>query len=237
MIKNLLNIFLIFFLLFGSQLNAGMFKNIKRGVVSYGAVKALKSETGRKVTKTMLKKFQSKKKAVLKYKEEMTNDSKIKQNIRKKQKQDDYNVANSTNATSLSDKAKKDINDKVINRTATKQEVKSLERSNRISAQRKYAVDEFWKDEKSKILSGAKTKREYTTQQKKDIISGKTPTHNGEPIEGHHTYSVKDYPQQANDKANIYPATKPEHISRWHGGKFQNQTSGKPLNPNFKEEF
>ncbi len=28
-----------------------------------------------------------------------------------------------------------------------------------------------------------------------------------------------------------------EHLYRWHGGNFKNPTSGKPINPDFKEEF
>lgn len=42
---------------------------------------------------------------------------------------------------------------------------------------------------------------------------------------------------KAKEPTNIYPTTKDEHLYRWHGGNFKNPTSGKPINPDFKEEF
>ena len=68
-------------------------------------------------------------------------------------------------------------------------------------------------------------------------MSGKTPKHNGDPIEGHHKYNALDHPQIADDANNIYPATNAEHFSRWHGGNYQNDTFGKPLDTSFPEEF
>ena len=32
-------------------------------------------------------------------------------------------------------------------------------------------------------------------------------------------------------------ATEAEHLYRWHGGNFQNDTFGDPLDPDFPEEF
>ncbi len=33
------------------------------------------------------------------------------------------------------------------------------------------------------------------------------------------------------------PVTRSEHIYRWHGGNFQNDTFGKPLNLEYPEDF
>lgn len=50
-------------------------------------------------------------------------------------------------------------------------------------------------------------------------------------------YNAIDHPHIADDKDNIYPATWNEHFERWHGGNFQNDTTGLPLNESFEEEF
>jgi len=68
-------------------------------------------------------------------------------------------------------------------------------------------------------------------------MNGKTPTYNGMPIEGHHTYNALDYPQMADDGYHIYPAKNDERFNRWHGGIWQNDTSGSPINPNYPEAF
>ena len=74
--------------------------------------------------------------------------------------------------------------------------------------QRQYSIDKFYQAEKDKILSGEPTTRKWTIQQKKEIISGKKPTFNNATLEGHHKYNVKNFPQQADNLNNIYPATK-----------------------------
>ena len=78
---------------------------------------------------------------------------------------------------------------------------------------------------------------ELTEQQKQDIINKKTPTYGGKPIQGHHKYNAADFPQLADDDGNIYPVIINEHLQRWHGGNWQNDTEGVPNNPNFEEEF
>ncbi|EPM43197.1 hypothetical protein A249_40065 [Pseudomonas syringae pv. actinidiae ICMP 18804] len=50
-------------------------------------------------------------------------------------------------------------------------------------------------------------------------------------------YNALDYPQLADKYFNIYPATRDEHLYRWHGGNFQNEKLGKPLNPLVPEDF
>lgn len=56
-------------------------------------------------------------------------------------------------------------------------------------------------------------------------------------MEGHHRYNALDYPQLADNPDIIYPATYDEHFNRWHGGNWQNDTDGQPLNLLFEEEF
>jgi hypothetical protein len=45
------------------------------------------------------------------------------------------------------------------------------------------------------------------------------------------------YPQVADEPLNIYPVTYYEHFNRWHGGRWRNPTSGKPLSPDVPEWF
>lgn len=69
-------------------------------------------------------------------------------------------------------------------------------------------------------------------EQADDIMKNKRPKFDDKTIEGHHMYNALA------DKAfNIYPATRDEHLYRRHGGSFQNETKGKPLNPLVPEDF
>jgi len=70
-----------------------------------------------------------------------------------------------------------------------------------------------------------------------DILAGRTPRFNGEPIEGHHLFNALNHPHIANQPWNIYPATAAEHFRRWHGGNWRNDTFGVPLNSQFLQEF
>ena len=63
----------------------------------------------------------------------------------------------------------------------------------------------------------------------KDILNGKTPKHNGKPIQGHHAYSVSQYPHLANKGEVIYPVTPNEHFNGWHGGNYKNSLPGEPI--------
>jgi len=236
-----INTLLMFSIIIGTQLNAGLFKKIGKGIVVYKAVKTInkvrKSSKFKKITRTAYERYKRKKQSAIKHTKNAKIDSKIKQNIYKKQNQSKYNLSHNSNKNILGNKQKNIVGNKINKRTVTKEEYKQFQRTEKIIKQRKYAVDGFWKNEKNKILSGQKTSRRWNVKQKKDIISGKTPKFNGKPIEGHHMRNVKDFPQQADDVRNIYPTTKNEHINRWHGGSFKNKTSGKPLNKNTKEEF
>jgi hypothetical protein len=73
--------------------------------------------------------------------------------------------------------------------------------------------------------------------QREDIVNGRVPRFTGEAMEGHHMHNALDFPQLADDPANIFPATWNEHFNRWHGRNWQNDTFGFPRNPFFPEEF
>ncbi|KQN96160.1 hypothetical protein ASF12_25415 [Paenibacillus sp. Leaf72] len=137
----------------------------------------------------------------------------------------------------LGHKTKKKLEAKVDNRTITKEEYKRLEWNKRLAARRDVGVKEFWQQEKLRIKKGEPTTRNWSQQQRDDILSNKVPTHNGKTITGHHAYSVSKYPHLANQGEIIYPATVKEHFNRWHGGSYRKGLPGKPYNPSFPEEF
>ncbi|MBB5198179.1 RHS repeat-associated core domain-containing protein, partial [Anaerocolumna cellulosilytica] len=137
----------------------------------------------------------------------------------------------------LTPKQKKNLKQKMKNKTITQNEYNHLEWDRRFNNRRKRGVDRYWSMEKKRLDSGMDGTRDWSDSQKQDIQNRKTPTFNGEPIEGHHKYNALDYPQLADDPNNIYPATNNEHFNRWHGGNWQNDTNGVPNNPNFEEDF
>ncbi|HKI05513.1 MAG TPA: Ig-like domain-containing protein [Thermoanaerobaculia bacterium] len=104
---------------------------------------------------------------------------------------------------------------------------------------RAQGVRQFWKQERGRLRSGQPGTRNWTPQQERDILAGRTPVdpNTGQPIQGHHKYSVKAYPEQAADGANIHPVTSREHLEKWHGGKTQNDTHGQPLKPQVPDDF
>ncbi|MGQ3853880.1 RHS repeat-associated core domain-containing protein, partial [Pseudomonas capsici] len=137
----------------------------------------------------------------------------------------------------LSGPQKEALLEKVESRTATQDEVAHLDWDRRFSLRRRQGVRGFWSDERARLKRGEPGTRNWSETQKEDILNKKTPKFNDKSIEGHHMYNALDYPQLANDRLNIYPATRSEHQYRWHGGNFQNDTMGKPLNPLVPEEF
>lgn len=137
----------------------------------------------------------------------------------------------------LSQNKMKDLKGKIDNRTITKEEYEEYNWNKKIDKARADGVRKFYQNEKEVLKNGEKGTRNYTEEMKKDIIDGKRPNFNGKPLEGHHKYSVEKYPNLAKEPTNIYPTTKDEHLYRWHGGNYRNPTLGKPINPNFKEEF
>ena len=137
----------------------------------------------------------------------------------------------------LTPKQKKILKRKLNNRTITRSEYAHLNWDRRFKNRRNRGVKRFWSKEKKKLITGESRTRSWSDTQIEDIKSGKTPTYNGEPIEGHHKYNALDYPQLADDPDNIYPVTNAEYFERWHGGNWQNDTNGVPNNINFEEEF
>lgn len=129
----------------------------------------------------------------------------------------------------LSNKQIKEIEQKIRSRTATMEEYKNLRMTQRLNAKRKMAVREFWIVERTKIQNNLPTTRNWTQQQKNDILARKRPKYNGKVMQGHHTYSVKNYPHLAGKYEIIYPVTYEEHFYGWHGGNWKNSLPGKQI--------
>ena len=129
----------------------------------------------------------------------------------------------------ISAKEKSRLESKVRDRTITKDEYKKLEWNKKISAKRQDAVNEFWDQEQIRFQKGENGTRNWSPQQKADILNGKRPTYNGKTIQGHHTYSVSKYPHLSGNSEVIYPATFNEHLKGWHGGNFRNSLPGEPI--------
>ena len=120
------------------------------------------------------------------------------------------------------------IRKKVKERTATIEEYRNLKMTERLNARRKKAVEDFWREEKQRILNSQPT-RDWTESQKAEILSGHAPKFMGKTIQGHHTYSVSRYPHLSANHEVIYPVTFDEHLYGWHGGNFKNSLPGKPI--------
>ncbi len=129
------------------------------------------------------------------------------------------------------------IDSRIQNRTATCQDYQHQQWDRRFNNRRNRGVSRFWAQERRTLRNGQPGTRKWTDQQRADILAGRTPQHNGAPIEGHHRHNALDHPQLADDPNNIYPATRDEHFGRWHGGNWQNDTYGTPNNPSYPEEF
>jgi len=136
----------------------------------------------------------------------------------------------------LTPKQKSNLKSKLKNRTITKDEFAALDWDRRFSNRRKRGVDRFWASERIAIRNGTPS-RNWTTTQRDDILSGKTPQLDGKPIEGHHRYNAIDHPNIADLSENIHPASWDEHFNKWHGGNFRNDTFGVPNNPSYPDNF
>lgn len=128
--------------------------------------------------------------------------------------------------SSLSMKA---IQNKIDNRTATKDELKKFYSKIRLAKRRNKGVREFWKEERRRIMKGEPTTRNWTAAQRQDILNNRIPRVDGKIYQGHHAYSVSKYPHLANRGAVIYPVTFEEHLYDWHGGNFKNSLPGVPF--------
>ena len=123
----------------------------------------------------------------------------------------------------------KNLRQKRDNRTITKQEFRELRWAERFKERRDKGVSNFWDAEKAKLLRGEKGTRNWTKEQRNDIINDRRPKFNGRVIQGHHSYSASKYPQLANLGGLIYPATFREHLYGWHGGTYRKSLPGMPI--------
>lgn len=120
----------------------------------------------------------------------------------------------------------KKIKQKIKDRTATKEDYRKLDRTNRLSTKRKDAVNDFWIAERDRIINKELPTRNWTAEQRNEILRGGRPKVNGQTMQGHHTYSVSKYPHLAGNHQVIYPVTFQEHLYVWHGGNFRNNLPG-----------
>ena len=137
----------------------------------------------------------------------------------------------------LSSKKLKALREKVANRTITKEEYKRLDWQNRLDNRRKAGIDSFWDRERDRISLNLPTTRNWSAEQRADILNHKMPKYNGKSMQSHHTYSVAKYPHLANRGNLIYPVTVYEHMNRWHYKGTKNSLPGRPNNYNAKEQF
>ena len=137
--------------------------------------------------------------------------------------------AHPTSNKQLSSSKMKELKNKIDSRTATREEYNLYEWNKKMSQRRSEGVKDFWNQERERIISGEGTTRNWSQEQIADILSGKTPKYNGKPIQGHHAYSVSQYPHLANKGEVIYPVTLNEHLNGWHGGNFKNSLPGEPI--------
>ena len=120
-----------------------------------------------------------------------------------------------------------EIKNKIKNRTATIDEYKTLMQAKRLKRRRDLGVKRFWKKERLRILNNEPTTRNWNAQQMRDIITGKRPKFLNKTMQGHHTFSVKDYPHLADKGEIIFPVTFHEHLYGCHGGNYKKSKPGK----------
>lgn len=120
----------------------------------------------------------------------------------------------------------------------TREQYKRTGWDHRFSRRHSKGVDEYWSKERRDLRNGQSGTRNWTPEQRNAILGNKSaPKYRDLPVEGHHKYNATDHPHIANLGDNIHPVTKSEHLNRWHGGSWKNDTGGEPLNPNFPEDF
>ncbi|MEM9213245.1 MAG: DUF4157 domain-containing protein [Cyanobacteria bacterium P01_F01_bin.150] len=137
----------------------------------------------------------------------------------------------------LTSSQKQELEQKLSDRTLSKEEWDHLDWDRRFGNRRARGVSRFWSKERRNLKTGESGTRNWSLEQQEAILAGKTPKFDDISIEGHHKYSALSYPQLADNPDYIYPTTRNEHLKRWHGGDYQNSTHGSPLDPDFEEEF
>ena len=143
----------------------------------------------------------------------------------------------STKYKQMSSKKRKELHEKEQARTITKSEKKRLDWQKRLDARRRTGINLFWDKERYLISHNLPTTRNWSAEQRTDILNHKTPKFNSKPMQSHHTYSVAKYPHLSNLGDLIYPVTTYEHTNRWHYKGTKNILPGRPNNYNAKEQF
>lgn len=123
----------------------------------------------------------------------------------------------------------KKLRAKERNQTITKQEYKLLDWSRRFSRRRERGRDTFWDEECERIRKGLRSTRNWSSEQRKDILNKKRPKYKGKTLEAHHAYPASMYPHLADRHEVIYPVTHSEHLHGWHGGSYRKAIPGKPI--------
>lgn len=123
----------------------------------------------------------------------------------------------------------KKLRAKERNQTITKQEYKLLDWSRRFSRRRERGRDTFWDEECERIRKGLRPTRNWSSEQRKDILNKKRPRYKGKTLEAHHAYPASMYPHLADKHEVIYPVTHSEHLHGWHGSSYRKAIPGKPI--------
>ena len=131
----------------------------------------------------------------------------------------------------LSSKQRRSLAQQIKNRTATREEYARYMWDKRFKARRSEGVKAFWSQERDRLVSGKTSTRNWTSEQRADILADRTPKYAGKPIQAHHSFSAKLYPQLANRGEIIYPATYLEHLKGWHGGSYKKSRPGRRIRP------
>lgn len=134
-----------------------------------------------------------------------------------------------TTQKQLSTKERRSIAQKIRHRTATRDEYERYMWDKRFAKRRRAGVKMFWKQERNRLERGEAGTRNWSPEQRRDILSGKAPKFDGKTMQGHHTYSASKYPHLANKGEIIYPATPLEHKDGWHGGSYKESLPGKRI--------
>lgn len=129
----------------------------------------------------------------------------------------------------LSSKKMAKLKSKINSRKATREEYSLYMWNKRFKMRRDKGVNSFWYDEESRLRSGQQGTRNWSSEQVKAILNGDRPKYDYQTMQGHHTYSAKEFPHLANEGAVIYPVTKLEHLKGWHGGNYRKSKPGKRI--------
>ncbi len=130
----------------------------------------------------------------------------------------------------LSRKQRQLLRQKMKNRTISRSEYKHYISDKRLASRRQAGVDNFWKQEKERLLTGKRPTRTWTPEQIHAILNNRKPKYNGKTFQAHHAYSVSQYPHLANQGGIIFPVTFKEHFYGWHGKDYKQSLPGKPIN-------